>query len=435
MFDLNAYYEEAFSGNKVEDKEILNYIKGYKKIILWGASFLGKAVGEYLLKNDIKIDNYWDLRFSDIKNVNGIDVVPPFSTDDKENTIVIFCIGNNVIRGQLLKNLNENGYKNVIRGDYLYMGAICPFTNGMEIDSSICQGSMCCRSMFCQRLASIVKNRSNTQNPLYTYNISLIVNQRCSLKCKCCTSYMNEYPTNKRINIPYERIADDIDKFFGAMDSVGTVTVMGGEPFMHPDLPKIVKKLLEKKNFGLVSVATSGTYPIKPEMLEGLKDKRVNVSFSNYEQSLTDKQIKVMHESIETVRNSGVAYTVGVTLAEWLIPSTLYDLHDDEQTMIKKKQACVQPPRCMHLKNGKLHPCDFGNALYSLGIADYKTDYVDLENSNDISDLKEKLRKFIDQPYYRTCGHCDFSMGLTSKPAEQGYMDFTKPLDLNKKSN
>lgn len=49
---------------------------------------------------------------------------------------------------------------------------------------------------------------------------------------------MNEYPLEERKDIPLDRIYDDIDKFFDAMDSIGTVTVMGGEPFMHPDISK-----------------------------------------------------------------------------------------------------------------------------------------------------------------------------------------------------
>ena len=85
----------------------------------------------------------------------------------------------------------------------------------------------------------------------------------------------------------------------------------------------------------------------------------------------------------------------------------------------------------MQIKNGKLHPCDFGTALYSLNIGNYEMDYVDIENSTSKNFLKEEIRKFIDQPYYRSCGHCDYGNGLTSKAAEQGYMDFKKPLKFS----
>ena len=135
----------------------------------------------------------------------------------------------------------------------------------------------------------------------------------------------------------------------------------------------------------------------------------------------------MMYQNIEKVRNAGISYTVGVTLAEWAIPSTLYDLGISEEDMIAKKQACVQPPRCMQIKNGKLHPCDFGTAIYSLGIADYETDYIDFEKIDNIEELREKIRNYIDQPYYRVCGHCNYQ-GLSSKAAEQGYHDFKKPI-------
>lgn len=432
MFDVEAYYELAHSGEKLTDEQndrLIAYMKSFAHVVIWGGSFLGNAIGEYLLNKGVQIENYWDLRYEELQEIHGIRAIAPFETQDKENTLVVFCIGNNVIRGALLQELQDKNYRNVLRGDYLYEGMVCPFDVSTDIESKQCQGSMCCRSMFCERLSNIVKNRKKLDNPLHTFNITLIINQRCSLKCKCCTSYMNQYPLEKRKDIPVERICDDIDKFFEAMDSVGTITVMGGEPFMHPDLSTIVKKLLTKNNIGIISIATSGTYPIKAEQLDGLEDKRVNISFSNYEQSLNSNQIKMMYNNIEMVKNAGLSYTVGVTMPEWLIPSTLYDLGDSEETMIAKKQGCIQPPRCMQVKNGKLYPCDFGQSLHSLGLADYEMDYVDIEHATSTKDLKEKIRNYIDQPYYRSCGHCSFNNGTTSKAAEQGYMDFTKPLD------
>ena len=106
----------------------------------------------------------------------------------------------------------------------------------------------------------------------------------------------------------------------------------------------------------------------------------------------------------------------------------MYDLGDTQEQMIEKKKRCVQPPRCMQVKNGKLHPCDFATALYSLNLGRYEMDYVDIEHSKSNDELKEKIRNFVDQPYYRVCGHCAGALGLTSKAAEQGYMDFKKPL-------
>lgn len=432
MFDVEKYYEISHSGDIVPEKvngEMLDYIKTFAHVVLWGASFLGAALGKYLLENGVTIENYWDLRKDELEQVNGVNVILPFSTEDKENTLVIFCIGNNVIRGSLLNELCQKGYMHVLRGDYLYEGTVCPFNFLTGIDSRICQGSMCCRAMFCKRVENIVRGRHPAENELSLYHVVIIVNQKCSLGCKCCTSYMNEYPKEDRINIPYERIAKDIDEFFDAVDSVGSVSVMGGEPFLHPDISKIIKKLLTKDNIGLISIATTGTCEITDEQLDGLTDSRITVGFSNYGDSLAERILNKMYRSIEKMKQAGISYTVGVPMPQWLVPSTLYCLGDSVEEMTRKKQMCSMPPRCIVIKDGKLHPCDFGAAVYGLKIADYKTDYVCMDEFEEPSELKEEIRRYINQPYYQVCGHCHIGgMGITAKAAEQGYMDFKKPL-------
>ena len=82
---------------------------------------------------------------------------------------------------------------------------------------------------------------------------------------------------------------------------------------------------------------------------------------------------------------------------------------------------------CEHwhqLKNGKIHPCDFANAVYSLGVADYVTDYVDLTEEIDSQEMKEKIYHYVNRPFYETCGHHAKNNDMTAMAAEQGYFDF-----------
>ena len=230
--------------------------------------------------------------------------------------------------------------------------------------------------------------------------------------------------------LKYHLSIKQLKQFFDAVDSVGSVTVMGGEPFMHPNLAKIIHKLLTKKNIGLICIATSGTYPIKDEQLEGLNHPTVNVSFSNYEESINENQRNLMYKNIEKIKSANLSYTVGVTMPEWIVPSTLYKIPMTEAQLINKKGNCKQPPRCMMIKDGKLHPCDFAAAIYHLHIADYKTDYVDLDSTDNMAEMKEKIKTYIDLPYYHACQHCH-SPQIVSKAAEQGYMDFKIPLHLD----
>ena len=97
MFDIEKYYELAHSGEKLteqENSELLEYIKSYKHVVLWGGSFLGRAVGKFLIEQGVNIENYWDIRHEELKDVNGIDVIAPYSTQDKENTLVLVVVRN-----------------------------------------------------------------------------------------------------------------------------------------------------------------------------------------------------------------------------------------------------------------------------------------------------------------------------------------------------
>ena len=433
MFDINDYYEKAHSGERVDNTEVLTYIKSFDHVIIWGGSYLGHAVGKYLIGEGVNIEHYWDIRYQELETVNGINVIEPFSEEKKDNTLVILCIANNVLISKLLYKLKSYLYKDVLRGDYLYEGAICRFSKETDIYANQCFGSMECRAVYCKRLGNIVKSKAARKDTIHFTSITLVVNQICSLKCKYCTSYMNEYKGKDRKNFSFDRIANDIDLFFDAVDTVGTITVMGGEPFMHPDIGKIIEKLCEKNNFGLISIATSGTYPIQPEQLEGLHDKRVNVSFSNYTCSINDKQKELFYKNIELVKQSGVNYTVGLVSPEWIVPPTLYDKQVDQALKIERRNSCINYHQ---LKNGKIHPCDFATAIYSLGVADYPTDYVDLTVERSREELRKCIVDYLNRDYYESCGHhvvvpedaIKGKFGMTAMAAEQGYLDFKKPL-------
>lgn len=429
-FDVENFYAITKSGEYPDPGELFRYVRAFDNVVLWGASYLGQAIGSRLLKEGIRVATYWDLRSRQLGQVNGLPVVQPFAGNlDRSSTLIILCISNNLLKPGLLQALEKEGFPH-LAGDSLFMGLCCPSNLRNGVSPETCMRSMCCRFIFCERLGNIVKHQCQTKhawadaNPLFISSITVVVNSMCSLSCKYCTSYMHTYPKADRKNIPLSRICEDLDRFFAAVDGVGAVTVMGGEPFLHPDLSGVVQTLLGKPNCGLISISTSGTAPIRTGQIEGLKDQRVNVSYSNYLGALQPSQQQCFHENIEVLQREGIPYTIGTEMPQWIIPSTLYDLGLPAKRLAEKKRHCPTPPRCIQLKNGKIHPCDLGNAVHSLRVADYPSDYVDLAKPSPISDLREQIRTFMDASYYRVCGHCDYSGGMTSMAGEQGFHDF-----------
>ncbi len=398
-------------------------LSGMKHIVLWGASYLGRAIGKYLDDNGFSYDFFWDARFEELKTVKEKAVVEPFTgIDNPDDTLVILCIGNTAIRGSLLKQLNEHGFRNVKLGPELYEEEVCPFNEQTGIDGTVCNGSMICRSMFCERLHRIVKAQ-NDRGGLFLPNITFMITSYCSLGCKYCVSYMNSYSQERRFHFSVEQIEKDIDAIFSAVDSIGSITIQGGEPFLHPDLDCIVQKMLSKKNFGIVSVATNGIFKIDEAKLECFKDKRLNVAFSGYYDALPKEKLDIYYANVDMMEKNGVPHTVGVKMPEWVIPSTLYDRHQTKAAKAEKKRNCLIPMRCMQVMNGRLYPCLFSVSLHGAGVADYPDDYIDLHGGN----LSLKIKAFMEREYYDSCGHCFGKNKKTGLAGEQGFYDFITP--------
>lgn len=421
MFNIETYYTKVQSGEKIDNRELLEYVCSFDKVVIWGGSYLGDAVGKYFLDHNVEITCYWDMRANELEYVNGIEVIKPFpETDyDQRDVLVILCIGNTAIMPNLLARLKENEYENVLRGDKLFMGTICRFDKDTGINGELCNGTMTCRSMFCSKLHNIVKHKYD-KGGLFLDNLTIMITTKCSLRCKYCVAYMNSYPNDKRYHVSYKQICEDIDHIFEAVDSIGSITIQGGEPFLHPDIDRIVKKLLEKRNFGVVSIATNGIYVIEKEKLEIFRDNRLNVAFSGYYKALQEPQMNQFYKNIELMKSENIPHTVGVQMPEWTIPPTLWDRKYSEENMTAKKSSCRMPERCVQILNGKLYPCLYSVSLHGIGVADYKDDYVDLTQDN----LSEAIREFIEKPYYRSCGHCGGGGGSTDMAGEQGFCDF-----------
>jgi|29_taG_2_1085357.scaffolds.fasta_scaffold00352_7 organic radical activating enzyme len=434
-FDKEAFYEAAHHALPIDTEGFLSYVSSFENLILWGAGYLGQAVAEKLQDLDVEINTFWDLRATKLGEVNGLATEEPFSKEyDRENTLVIFCIASSFIRGSLMQDLKNQGYANMLMGQYVYEGLICPLD---KYDSNVCKKSNACDSYTCLKNDNLfaksldIKPEFTEHEPMIFRNLTIVINQKCTLKCKFCYSYTNHYVDDKRLNFSLERILHDIDVFFDAVDGVKLIPLIGGEVFMHPDLNKIVKHILTKENFGLLNVTTNGICKMTEEDLDGFQNDRLQMVFSNYTDSVSEKQKELYYKNIEFAKSLGIQVIVPNNTPQWAMPTTLYDQEDDLDALKHKFKVCRGPFDCKYLKNGHFYPCSIVDPVHSLGIADYSHDYVALDTASSNLDLRRKIYDVEHRDHYKTCGHCSGPGGLTgvvSKAGEQGYQDFiTKP--------
>ena len=413
IFDPHLFEAQADSGKPFDTGPLLNFIRSYDRVVLYGAADLGCAIRQILEKRGVTVHSMWDLRWADMPGVKE-----PYSDAPPEGTLVIVCVGVHVYMREVLKAVDARGYA-YIRGDLIFQALGCGMTTRTGVDAEACLRG-CCRSIYCKRLSAIVEAQHSPKVPPFSlHSMTLVVNQVCTLSCKYCTSYLNRYPPQDRINFDAEQMVRDIAVFFGALDSCGTITIMGGEPFLHPDISTITQAVLDSGKVGVISISTSGTVKFKPSQLAVMKDRRVNISFSNYLDQLTERQQEMVWENMALLDEFSIPFTIGPPGRLWVIPSTLSARNLDEAGMREAKRVCGCDT--IQLKNGLIHPCDFSQAVYGLKLQDYPDSYLLV--GDDPMDLRARLIEWRGRDYYGVCDRCKGCQGTTSAAGEQGYLD------------
>lgn len=425
--EIQEFLVGAREGDKQDPSVFVRYCRRFNSVILWGAGNLGNALGLKFKELGIPISNYWDTNHDSIKECHDVEVVAPFSSGKSSDSLVIFCIGNVAVGPNVFRQLEKNGWQNVIHGNDLLQGLLCPLDNKQPPKAEVCNSFDICSVCSCQRLHNIVnadvaRKQGIKKNETLSFDrIHFITNNICNLKCTHCFMYINSYPKALKKNVSTKQVLQDIQLSMTAIHSLGVVNIFGGEPFLHKDLHQIVSGVLGYQNFGSVIVNTNGLIKMKPHQLEPLKDKRVRLAFSNYLEVTDEKAQKLFFDNIEKARASGVNTKYQNSLPTWNISSTLEDKNDDEQVMINKKEACGV--KFLYVFDGKIFPCAFSLSLYDLEVADYNTDYVELDPDKTPEQLRKEIIEMVSRPFYHSCSHCETfgSPALTNVAAEQGY--------------
>lgn len=95
--------------------------------------------------------------------------------------------------------------------------------------------------LYCERYTSLLSEKAGQKGTLTFQLMTFIISTRCTLNCKYCGQRLSKYAPADRIDYSYESVCRDFDNFMSAVDFVGMVSVIGGEPFIHPRLGDIVE--------------------------------------------------------------------------------------------------------------------------------------------------------------------------------------------------
>ncbi len=239
---------------------------------------------------------------------------------------------------------------------------------------------------------------------VHIFQTDVLVTEKCTLACSYCNMFMPHYvsPNHRDVEI----IKSDIDLFFNITDYVSVFHLVGGEPFLHPQMEDIIKHVLSKHidKIDKFIITTNGTILPKESTLELLKNNDVILSVSDYTDKLENIQKKVLRV-IQTLKDWNINHYVRTEI-EW------YDFGDlrvkknlPTDDLIKHFDSCTAPFR--GLNDGKFYYCHLNTSAVLTKLFPLNdNDYVDL---NTIS--KEDFIKFdlgyTNLGYVTFCDNCN----------------------------
>jgi len=245
-------------------------------------------------------------------------------------------------------------------------------------------------------------------NKVYLYRTDISITSKCNLRCESCNMLMPYFktPSNKSL----DEIKNDVDLYFKWVDNIQLLNILGGEPFIHPNLLDIIEYI--GKNYmdriEHIEFFSNGIIMPSEDILKALKKYVISIQISDYSNTLSNLKNKI-DLFVGKLDEYGIKYRRTIN-NKWLnfgFPNAdNYNLSDEQ--MVKFFDKCYAPFR--GLDDKKLYYCHLDASAVKCG--EFKKDsnnYFNLENYDE--KRKRELMEFdlgyMDLGYSTFCRKCN----------------------------
>lgn len=244
------------------------------------------------------------------------------------------------------------------------------------------------------------------QKNLKIKSLDIVVTEKCTLKCADCSNLMQYY--EKPQDSQLDTTIAALDRFMAHIDDIHEFRLIGGEPLMYKKLPAVIKHLSTYKNCRHITIFTNGTINPKGEMLEAVKNPRVELIISDYGD--LSKNVKPL---VESMKAEGVPIIV-YNQNSWQDCAKIEPIERTQDQLEEVfGNCCVNDT--VNLLHGKLYTCPFSAHTDNLkAVPHLAEDFVDLMNSPE-EGLKDRIRTIAyGRKSISACGFCkgrDYNSG------------------------
>jgi ribosomal protein L37AE/L43A len=224
----------------------------------------------------------------------------------------------------------------------------------------------------------------------------------CNLNCKGCSNFS---PLAEKKFVDLSILERDFKRLSELTNRMCDVSLIGGEPLLHPDITKIFDTVRKYFDGGAQMVTNGILLASRPdEFWQNLRKNAIKIVISIYPINIDEEKI------IAQARKHRVELNAIDRTKETSWTKHAYDFSGG-QNIEKAFRACPWGNVCVYLEDGKLDPCGFpllvrhfnryfDNREYKFA-APTEEDYVDIFKVNSLDEILEKIANPI--PYCRYC--------------------------------
>lgn len=248
------------------------------------------------------------------------------------------------------------------------------------------------------------------------------INTICTLRCKRCIT-LTPYHKNPK-NFLFEKISDDIDRFFEIYDWIDHFDIEGGESLLHSELHLIVDKAFQyKDHFKRLHILTNGTVLPTAAMLDSFRGREIYFIIDDYGDLSVNK-----NELIEVLKANNIDFRVDKYYGTdqyydgWVDFGDMQDKKYNKDELLSVYRNCRQAQiKAPYIKDGKIFTC----SIQAAGIEHIpllSREYIDLRDASISTEKRIQIALSFNQKPLKSCEFCkgfDAENGIRYPAAEQ----------------
>lgn len=396
-----------------------------KYVVIYPAGYVGQLLQKTLSEYGVATEAFLDRDTEKVLKTASIPIMEPLrSTGLPDNSVVLISANLDSMVERFSNIIRQNNDKLTILNGFeinrVLRHSICSrkLANQISFDLIECENcgferhgcSIC--DEYLKRVAGSKTLKNDWRSKSFDW-FGYIVGQVCTLKCIHCCEAIPFLKDHKFV--PIDVIAADIQKVASSSRFLTFVELIGGEPFLHPDYPELLKELLKIKNIGYIKSFTNGTVIPSEELCQIMKSPRFMLQISNYEKQATGKLLENIYKTRQILKEQNIQYIFTQNF-EWQ-DFSFFDLRNESKESIKKVFEACPLHCCNRLYNGKLYRCPHQYAGVELGkLKKLEVESIEI-NKLDEKSLARSLEAFENVEYIDACRYCTMPFDAPTVPA------------------